>query len=885
MKWLRIIAMRFRSLTSKRRTDRELDDELRAHFEMLVEQNLQRRMTPEDARRAARLELGGSEQIRESVHDQRRLPLLESIFADIRYAGRSLRKSPGFTAVAVLTLALGIGANTAIFSVINAAFLKPLPFPHSGQIVMVWEDVHLPNYQSDENTPAPGNFADWKKRNTVFGSMAAIGYRSWNVTGSGEPVRIEGEAFSSEIFPVLQTYPVLGRAFTPAEDRPGGASHVALLGYGLWASRFGADRGAVGRTILLDGEGYKVIGVMPRGFAFPDPDDQLYVPLALSDEALANHHSHYLRVVARLKPGVTVPQAQSDLTVIARQLAQQYPDSNTGVGVNVAALRDLTAGSLRRPLFLLFGVVGLLLLMVCANVANLLFARASVRVREFAVRAALGASRGRVVRQLLVESLLLAVLGGTLGLVFAFWGMYALRAYSDLNRAFAETKLDTNVCVFTLVVSLAAGVVFGLAPAFQSSRDGISGVLKEGRRETASREHLRARELLIVLETALGVVVLIGTGLLLRSFVHLQNVPLGFQPDNVLTLRVILRGPRYTSLEQRTQFYEQAFERIGSAPGIRGVAGISFLPLTFQGRSASFTVEGRPRVARGQEPFADFRCVSPGYFPVMRTPVLRGRDFSWNDTPTSPLVAIVSQTMARRFWPNGEAIGQRFKLGDYSENVPWVTVVGIVADVRQLNLATQPRPAIYFAVTQDVGIGDTLRDWVVRTSGDPTAAAPAVENAIWSLDSTLPVSRIQTMSQVRSAYLGPQRFELSLVALFGALGVVLAGVGLYGVTAYSVSRRTHEIGIRMALGAQRGDVMHLVIGEGAKLALLGVAIGAAAALGLSQLMAGLLFEVTPSDPLTFAAVGLLLAAVALVACYVPARRAMRVDPMTALRYE
>ncbi len=628
-----------------------------------------------------------------------------------------------------------------------------------------------------------------------------------------------------------------------------------------------------------------MIGVMPSGFRFPNPDGQIYVPLAMSDEELANHGSHFLRVVARLKPGVTLAQAQSEMKVIARQLTEQYPDSNTGVSVNVVPLREQIGGNMRRPLFVLFGVVALILLMVCANVANLLFARASVRTREFAVRAALGASRMRVVRQLLVESLVLALLGGLLGLAFAFWGIQGLRWYATINQEFAEAGLNGTVCMFTLLVSLLAGVSFGVAPAFQSSRDGVANTLKEGRRESDSEGHLRTRDLLTVIEMALGVVVLVGVGLLLRSFVHLQNVPLGFQPDNVLTVRVILRGPRYDALAQRTQFYRQAFDRISAMPGVRSVAGISFVPLTFQGRTTSFTIEGQPPITPGQEPFADFRSVSPGYFATMHTSLLRGREFSWSDTPSTLPVAIISATMARLFWRNGEADGKRFKLGDFNETVPCLAVVGIVADVRQLNLTSQPRPAVYLPVTQDVGRGDTLRDWVIRTSGDPGPLGPAVQGAIWSLDPTLPISRTQSMQQVRSAYLGPQRFELSLVALFGVLGLILAAVGLYGVTSYSVSRRTHEIGIRMALGAQRREVLRLVVGQGTKVALMGVGAGGVAALALTRLMTGLLFEVTATDPLTFAGVAMLLVLVALTACCIPARRAMRVDPMVALRYE
>lgn len=884
MSLLRGITSGLRSLFRKEQVRQDLDEELNGFLEMAVEEKMKQGMSRKDALRAVRFERGSLDLTKEEVRSAGWESFVETCWQDLRFAARMLRKNPGFTAVAVLTLALGIGANTSVFSVIDAVFLKALPYPHPEQIVMVWEDVHLPHFQSSQNTPAPGNFADWRRQNAAFSSIAAIGYRSWNLTGAGEPDRIEGEAFSSDIFSVLQTYPILGRAFTPEEDRPG-SSRVALLGYGLWSSRFGADPRVIRNKILLDGEDYTVIGVMPPGFRFPDQNDQLYVPLALTDQQLANHGSHYLRVVARLKAGVTLAQAQSEMSLIGGRLTEQHPESNTGVGVKLIPLRDQIAGSMRRPLFVLSGVVGLLLLMVCANIANLLLARASARGREFAVRAALGASRARVARQLLVESLLLGVLGGTLGLTFAFWGIYALRGFAPVNEAFTGVRLDARVCLFTLAVSLLSAVIFGLVPAWQFSRRGVAGAMKEGAHGSGPQEHLRLRGFLTVVEMALGVVVLVGTGLLLRSFVRLQNIPVGFRPEDVLTLRVVLRGPRYATLDQRTIFYRQAFQRIASIPEVHGVAGISFLPLTLQGRTTGISIEGQAPLAPGQLPFADFRAVSPEYFSTMAIPILQGRDFSWNDTPTSPLVVVVSESMARTFWPGGDAVGKRIKLGPLDGTDPWITIVGIVASVRQLELTTEPRPAMYFAVTQDVGIGDTLRDWVVRFSGHPLALGSEIRSAVWSQDPSLPVSRIQTMEHVRSSYLGPQRFELSLVGLFGILGLILAAIGLYGVTAYSASRRTNEIGIRMTFGAQRRDVLWLVVGSGAKLALMGVVAGSIAAFGLTRLMTGLLFEVTPTDPVTFSAAALLLVLVALAACYIPAHRATRVDPVVALRYE
>ena len=884
MRFLRIFLSRLLGLLRKRPLERDLDAELRSHLEMLTDQNIRRGMNPQEARHAARREFGGLEQTKASYNDQRGIPFLETFLQDLRFGLRVLAKNPGFTAVAILTLALGIGANTAIFSVTEAVLLRSAPFPQPAQLVMVWEDVHLPNYQNDQDTPAPGNFADWRSRNTVFSSMAAIGYRSWNLTGNGEPVRIEGEAFSADIFPALQTYPILGRAFTPEEDSPG-APHVALLGYGLWTNRFGADPDIVGKTIRLDEKSYAVIGIMPQSFRFPDPDDQVYVPLALSKEQLANHGSHFLRVVGRLKPGITFSQAQAEMEIIARRLTAEHPDSNTGVGVRLISLRDQRAGNMRPPLLMLSCVAGLLLLMVCANVANLLLARASVRGRELAIRSALGASRTRVLRQLLVESLLLALLGGMLGLAFAFWGVNALRGYAPAEQNLAEVHLNAIVGTFNLGVSILAGLVFGLLPAIQSTRREPIAALQEGGRGSGSGARIRTRGLLVVVEMALGVIVLVGAGLLLRSFVLLEQIPLGFQPENVLTLRIIVRGPRYSKLPELTNFYQQASDRIRAIPGVREVGAISFLPLTLQGRTTGITVEGQAPPAPGQLPFADFRSVSPGYFETMRIPLLRGRGFSWDDAPESPLVLIVSETMARSFWPNGDAIGKRVKLGPAGGDDPWITVVGIVSDVHQLELIGRPRAAMYFPASQDAGTGDTLRDWVIRASGEPTAITSAVRSAVWGIDPSLPISRIQTMDRVRSNYLGPQQFNLVLVGLFGALALILAAVGLYGVAAYSVAQRSREIGIRVALGAQPREILRLVVGQGAKLALLGLAIGTFVALALTRLISSLLYGIGAHDPLTFVAVAALLLLVAVAASYIPARRAMRVDPVVALRYE
>jgi predicted permease len=884
--------MKFRFWSRKKR-GAQLEREIEAHLQMATRDRLERGESAKDARHAARREFGNVSLIQQVDREQHRGLWFNELLQDVRYAARTLRNNLGFTLVAVLTLALGIGANTAIFSMTEAVLLRPLPYPNPDQLVMVWEDVRLPHYQNDRNTPAPGNYIDWKAQNSVFSGTAAIGYRSFSLTGSGEPVRIEGEAYSADIFSVLQIYPILGRAFTPEEDRPGGPQ-AAILSYGLWMSRFGGDHGIIGRPVRLNEESYTVVGVMPTGFAFPDRDDQIWIPLALTKDQVTNHQSHFLRVVARLKPGVTLAQAQSEMRAIGARMTAQYPNSNTGVDVNVVSLREQVAGSLRRPLLMLSGVVGFVLLIACTNLANLLLARGSVRSREFAIRSALGASRTRLIRQLLTESLLLALVGGALGLAIAFGGLdlirYALSAgqttwYTPSTVNLGEAALNFRVGAFCLTISLLAGFAFGLLPAWRSSRRQIATELKEGMRGSSSGSHSRLRGLLIIAETALCVIVLVSAGLLLRSFVRLQQIPLGFETENVLSARVILPRTRYAKLEQRSQFYQQLLDRIRALPGVHTAAGISFLPLTLQGRTTGIFIEGHPPAQPGQLPFADFRSVSPDYFSTMRIPLLAGRDFSWSDTPQTSLVAVVSETMAHDFWPSESGVGKRFSLGGPGQQppTPWITVVGVVGNVQQLELTKRPRPAMYFPATQDAGTGDSLRDWVIRGAGDPTVLISAVRSAIWAVDPNLSISRVQTMEQVRSAVLGPQQLNLSLTGAFGLLALILAAVGLYGVTSYSVAQRTQEIGIRVALGARQSAVLQLVIGEGVRLALVGLAVGTAAALALTRFMSSLLYGVSPRDPFTFLGVALVLAGVALLASYLPARRATRVDPIVALR--
>ena len=862
----------------------DLDRELRTHLEIEAEEQRASGLSADAAVAAARRALGRETTIREDVRALSPAAALDDLTQDLRYGLRMLRRHAGFTAVAALTLALGIGANTATFSVLEAALLRPFPYPAADRLVMLWENVNIPAYKNDQNTPAPGNFNDWRRQSQSYSAMAAIASRAWNLTGSGNPIRISGEAVSSDFFDVLAIEPALGRRFTTADDTRG-SERVAVLSHGLWSDRFGGDPSAVGRTLLLDDVPYTIVGVMPRGFAFPDPDDQLWVPIALTPQQLANHGSHFLRVVARLKPGATTAQAQAELDGIAAELTKQFPASNTGVGARVMSLRDVVVGDVRRPLLVLSGIVGFVLLMVCTNIGNLLLARASAREREFAVRAALGAGRGRVLRQLLTESLLLALIGGAAGIALASWSLTGLRWLAPASLPHAEAiSIDGVVAAFNFGIACVAGLVCGLAPAWQAQRTDLHEAIKAEARAASHPAGARARNLLVVAETALGVLVLVGAGLLLRSFWELQHVAVGFESDRLLTFRVATPRARYDTIQKRSVFLRALADRLTAAPAIQSAAGITFLPLTLSGGTSGVNIEGDPPPAPGQVKFVDFRSVTPGYFSTMRIPLLAGRDVAWSDTPDGPSVIVVSQSAAQAFWPNRDPIGRRMKLGRSTDpSVPWLTVVGVAGNVRQLDLTRQPRPAVYFAGTQDAGTGDVVRDWVVRAGGDPATLASLVRSAVWAVDDSLPITRVQTMDRVRSTATSRERFTLLLVSAFGILALVLAAIGLYGVTAYTVAQRTRELGIRVALGAAPGDVLRLVLGLGGRLVGMGLAIGIAAALLLSELMRALLFGVGTRDPFTFVAAASLLATIAFVASYIPARRAMRIDPVISLR--
>ena len=797
---------------------------------------------------------------------------MQTLIQDLRYGARMLFKQPGFTLIAIFTLALGIGANTAIFSVVNALLLRPLPYPDSEQLAWVWMDNRQEGIAEDI-TSWP-NFEDWRTQNQSFQGMAGVRDRRFNLTGTGEPEELNGANVSANFFDLMRVSPQQGRAFSADEEQEG-REQVVVIGHGLWQRRFGGDAKLVGQTLSLNGQPHTIIGVMPPGFQFPN-QTEIWKPLVPDAQLRTARGAFWLPVIGRLKPGVTRAQAQAEMAGIAQHLEEQYPNSNRGFGVNVVLLHEQLVGKLRTALWVLLGAVACVLLIACANVANLLLARAAARQKEIALRAALGASRGRVVRQLLTESVLLAALGGVSGLLLARWGLDALVALapSDLPRAESIT-IDQRVLFFTLGLSLLTGVVFGLAPALQSSKLGLSEVLKEGGRSTGGGGQ-RTRSALVVAEIALALVLLVSAGLLLRSSWRLQQVNPGFNPERVLKVRLSLPPSKYREGVQAAAFYQQLLERLRALPGVQAAGVTSSVLLNKVHSSSGILIEGRP-APNGPRPELPMDSVSPGYFQVLDMPLVQGRQFNEQDKADGLPVAIVNETMARRFWPNEDPLGKRFNFGDGGR---WWTVVGVVRDSRRQGLDAPIRIESFLPHAQrPLGAMEV----VLRTTDNPLAMTRTVRSAVWSLDGDLPVSEIQSVEQMLGARVAPRRFNLLLLGLFAFVAMLLAAVGIYGVMSYGVTQRTHEIGIRMALGAGPGAVLKLVVGHGMLLTLLGVAAGLAAAFALTRLMTTLLFGVSATDPLTFSLIALLLLLVALLACWIPARRATRVDPMIALR--
>jgi putative ABC transport system permease protein len=863
-----------RNTVHRSQVDDDLTEELSSYVELLTEKKMKQGMNEEEARRAAMVEVGGVEQVKEEVRANRAGFAIETFFQDLRYGFRALRKKPAFTITAVIALALGIGANTAIFSVVNAVLLRSLAYRNPGSIVMVWERS-LRGGRS-QNSVSPANFLDWKKQSTSFEQIAASWDTRVNLTSGGEPEEIQVQKVSSDFFPVLGVPPELGRTFVRQEETPG--TTVVILGHDLWQSRFAGNPAIVGQTVTLSGRNCTVIGIMPPGFHFLNTQIKAWLPLQLEPTTDWRKSGRFLRSVARLKPGVTASQAQAELDTIAKQLEIAYPDFNKGWGVNLVPIHEQIVGDIRPVLLVLLAAVAFVLLIACANVANLLLSRAASRQKELALRAALGADRMRLIRQMLTESVLLAVMGGVLGVLLAYWGIQLLVAFAPDNiPRLHEITIDTRVLAFTFGVSLLTGLVFGLVPALQSSRPDLNGALKEGARGSSSGHRL-VRNLFVVSEMALALVLLVGAGLMLRSFSQLHQVKTGFDAENMLTMRVQLPSAKYGQPQQRADFFKRAEERLAALPGVKSVGAISYLPLTGLATSTSFNVATKP-LPPSESPGTEVRPITPGYFRAMGIPLVKGRAFDERDGANSR-VLIINETLARKFFPGQDPIGQRLIISWEPEVAD--EIIGVVGDIKETALEQEPNPAVYWPYPREPY---PFMNFVIRAAIDPATLSAAATREIHALDPDQPVADVRTLDQVVAKSIARPRFNALLLAVFAGVALVLASVGIYGVMNYSATQRTQEIGIRMALGAKPGDILRLVVGHGMKLTAAGIAIGVIASLALTRVMTNLLFGVTATDLPTFLGVSTLLTAVALLANYIPARRATRVNPVVALRCE
>ena len=821
---------------------------------------------------------------------------MQKIWQDLRYGTRMLLKNPGITFVVILALALGIGANTAIFSVVDAVLLRPLPYPESDRLVFLNETTKT----MDEISVAYPNFVDWRNQNHVFENIGVYNRSSYNLTGVGEAERIVTGQVSADMFAALRVTPALGRLFTNDEDKPG-ASPVVVLSYPLWQRRFGGQASILNQPLTLNGKSYTVIGIMPPDFRFPSRAE-MWVPVGqlsgAPDWQLRGNHPG-LYGVARLKPGVSFAQAKAEMDLIAANLANQYNESNAGNGIGVRPLLEVFVGDIRRALWVLFAAVAFVLLIACANIANLLLARAQSRQKEMAIRSAMGAGRWRIARQLLTESVLLALIGGTIGMLIAQWGIRLILYISPaaIPRS-TEISLNWRVLIFTIGLAFVTGILFGLVPALQAGVVDVHETLKETGRGTSGRHWLRSS--LVVVEVATTLVLLIGAGLMIRSFYRLQKVNPGFSYEHLTSFSVSLPDKKYTTAEQREQFYGQLLEKVRALPGVEATAAATGLPLGNNGWQTGFVVDGRPRPPRDQTPLMEACLVTPDYFRAMNIPLKRGRYFTDQDNRSwiagkdlSQLeeverdvagmnAIIIDEEFARRYWPNEDAVGKRIAMGN-EKHPMFLTVLGVVGRVKMEGLSQDSkRVQGYFAFAQNPSSDMTV---ILKAAGDPNQLIAAVRQQVKTVDPDQPIYSIRTMDEIRAESVAPERLNLTLLSIFAGIALVLAIVGIYGVMSYSITQRTHEIGIRMAIGAQPRDVFKMVIGQGMMLALIGVGIGLVGAFGLTRLMTTMLFGVEPTDPATFAAIAVLLTGVALVACYVPGRRATKVDPVVSLRYE
>ena len=814
---------------------------------------------------------------------------MNTFWQDIRFGLRMLKKSPGFALVTILALALGIGANSAIFSVVNAVLLRPLPFKTADRLVFLSEW----SQQVPDMSVSYPNYRDWRDQTTVFDQLAAFRSAGYILTGAGEPERLSAREVSASFLPALGVTPILGRNFTKDEDKPG-ASRTAVITYGLWQRRFGGNPEIIGQPITLNNQSFMVLGVLPQTFEWQSPVD-LFVPIengSLGQDLQDRDDHPGIYLIGTLKDGVTVEQARAEMTTITARLAQQYPKTNSGNGFTLAKLQDRATEDIRAALLVVLAAVGFVLLIACANVANLLLARAAARTKEIAIRTALGAGRWRIIRQLLTESIMLALAGGALGLLFAMWGVDALRAVipDDVPRLLvAGIRLDTRVLLFTFTVSVATGLLFGLAPAVQISKSNLNEALKEGGRSaTAGAQRNYVRSLLVVSEVALSLLLLVGAGLLMKSFLNLQRADIGFNPDHVLTMRISLPDARYTTNAQIENFYRTLLQRVEPLPGVQSAGLTRGLPMS-GGIESGITVEGHEVADRKDTLVAVNLSVTPDYFRAMEIPLIKGRYFTDQDKTGAPEVVLIDELLATRFFPDTDPLGKRIRLGGPDEFFPWMQIVGVVKHVKHYGPDEEGRVEIYrpyFQLPNMPGARfNNSMVLAVRTTVEPTTLTSAIRNAVLEIDKDQPISQVQPMTQVVGAAVASQKFATWLLTIFAAVALLLAALGLYGVMAYTVTQRTHEIGIRIALGAAQADVLQLIVWQGMRLTLVGVAIGLVGSFVITRLMKSLLYGVSAADPLTYGGVALLLASFALVACLIPARRAMKVDPMIALRYE
>jgi predicted permease len=875
-------------LFRRRRREEELEEEIQSHLRMAAFDHTEQGETVTQARASAVREFGNIALVKEITREMWGFLWVEALLQDLRYGLRMLAKNRGFTAVAVVTLALGIGANTAIFSVVDAVLLKPLRFRNPSSLALVWES--LPRYRISHNTVFPPNLFDWEQQNHCFSSMAAFLDQPANLTGAGEPEQVDVQLVSPNFFSVLGVNPMLGRAFA-ADEGQAGKDKVSLLSYGLWKSKFGANPNIVGETIQLNGASVPVIGVMGPDFdfyidemSFTHVRPQLWSPLAVKPAWRDRTRvGRFLRVIARVKPGLSLAQAQAQMNVIAAGLASRYPSYDKGWGVTLVSLRDQLSGALRPALLILLGAVGFVLLIACANISSLLFSRAAGRRREIAIRVALGASRARVARQLLTESLLLGALGGTLGAFIAIWGTQALvRTASASIPDLSAISVNWRIFLFTAGATLFAGLLAGFFPSFMAARAEVGSTLPEGgRTSSAGRKSVTARSIFVVIEISLALILLVGSSLLLQSFFRLTRVNPGFQASHLLTFQISLPDSKYQHESARGAFFTHLLDKIRALPGITSASADVNPPFSGVGSATDFVIVGEPPLPPGEAHGTAVRVIEPDYFPTMGIPLLRGRTFEPREFAQQSNVVVINKEFADRYFPRKDALGQKVIIDMKEQNVA-DEIIGVVGDVHESSLAAAPGPLAYWPYPELPYSSMTV---VVRTATPPLSLVPAIRDALHQIDKDQPIAKISTMDQLIGDSVARSRFTMLLLSIFAGLALTLACIGIYGVIAYSVTQRTHEIAIRLALGAHRKDVLRLVLRQGARLALIGIIIGISTGLLLTRLMTALLYAITPGDPLTFVAMALLLIVVALLACYFPARRAMRVDPIVALRYE